>query len=847
MVSTEQFAQISQVTSRVNVQLNWVAQLLGWSGPNYWDNLPSTVAEKRALLGGTYGVYNGYTLLRLKEVKSWIPSLITEKKPNIAIGQRVIIGDLQAYIYNLTEGEDYLEISIGSLSAEILALLELGAAIKVDCPQNRPFPFYRPEPLASGDADFRCSTGDLVRTTQFYDYYTLILSPFSQDGLILDFVNLEFYGGSYYYFDRAVYLSVSDQNYAPWVESQWVESKGLWQLYVPPEAIGNQIQIVWDYAAQKKKTLATKPVQIIAWEDPSDWGEGGQGFNPVLDTYLIEKSYNVAGLNFSLGSFLHLGDLPPAFDNPLWFDQGVNALYANFNDNWVEVGTGIAYISLQNEAAPPPYTYDLRPGTIWQSPTGRVFIWDAGRQAPDFYYIFPNSFANGFIYIDPSYQSVQGLYYFDPDNFYIHNPNGVTAEGFVYFNCLLNDEGFYVNDPNITQPDWYEIGFFNDSLFTSVFSPTYGSFLGVNVDGVPVPPVFETSNYRLEWGVRGDYLFISYRSTTDEGETFVPSITVSSSFQANDQVIDISNDFVGRTEEITSVPYNERGPLNNFIGTWGNKGGARPLDFVFDALDIHAFDEREALYLEPIDTLVNFDWMLQQVSGKQCFVGDQPPPAATRGDYYWNNETGTLAVLYEDRDKNLVWVEINYPISPCQIGAEGCDAFPLKPILSTGSCSLDNGDMWQDPVTPGVALYYEDYNFNATWVEVNWNSVGGTDEGWPFSQEPDTIPDLSVLRIYVTDAFIELTPGSPFETEDYILTYTIESLMCSYRFQYVAVSDKGIQNFPSLWVDTNISSFPPVSITTQIFSEARFFLAPAVQNAGSTLRPWKTRSLEVAT
>jgi hypothetical protein len=553
------------------------------------------VAEKRALLGGTYGVYNGYTLLRLKEVRSWVPSLITEKKPNIAIGQRVIIGDLQAYIYNLTEGGDYLEISIGSLSAEILALLELGAAIKVDCPQNRPFPFYRPEPLASGDADFRCSTGDLVRTTQFYDYYTLILSPFSQDGLILDFVNLEFYGGSYYYFDRAVYLSVSDQNYAPWVESQWVESKGLWQLYVPPEAIGNQIQIVWDYAAQKKKTLATKPVQIIAWEDPSDWGEGGQGFNPVLDTYLIEKSYNVAGLNFSLGSFLHLGDLPPAFDNPLWFDQGVNALYANFNDNWVEVGTGIAYISLQNEAAPPPYTYDLRPGTIWQSPTGRVFIWDAGRQAPDFYYIFPNSFANGFIYIDPSYQSVQGLYYFDPDNFYIHNPNGVTAEGFVYFNCLLNDEGFYVNDPDITQPDWYEIGFFNDSLFTSVFSPTYGSFLGVNVDGVPVPPVFETSNYRLEWGVRGDYLFISYRSTTDEGETFVPSITVSSSFQANDQVIDISNDFVGRTEEITSVPYNERGPLNNFIGTWGNKGGARPLDFVFDALDIHAFDEREAL------------------------------------------------------------------------------------------------------------------------------------------------------------------------------------------------------------------------------------------------------------
>ena len=98
VVSTEQFAQIAQATSRVNVQLNWVAQMLGWSGPNYWTNLPSTVSEKRALLGGSYGVYNSYTLLRLKEVRSWVPSLVTERKPNIEIGQRVIIGDQQAYI-----------------------------------------------------------------------------------------------------------------------------------------------------------------------------------------------------------------------------------------------------------------------------------------------------------------------------------------------------------------------------------------------------------------------------------------------------------------------------------------------------------------------------------------------------------------------------------------------------------------------------------------------------------------------------------------------------------------------------------------------------------------------------
>ena len=846
VVSAEQLAQITQTTSRVNVQLNWVAQLLGWSGPNYWTNLPTTVSEKRALLGGTFGVYNGYTLLRLKEVQEWKPVLVTEKQPNIATGQRVIIGDQQAYIYDLVIGDDYLELNIGPISEEILSALELGAAIKVDCPENRPFPFYRPEPLASGDADFRCSTGVLTRTTAFYDYYELVLSPFSQDNLVLNYVNLQLYGGSYYYFDRAVYLSVSGANLTPWVESQWVESKGLWEMYVPPEATGNRLQLVWGYATPGKKALASKAVQIIAWVDPSDWGEGGQGFNPVLDTYLIEKSYNVAGLNFSLGSFLHLGDSTPYGTNPLWFDQGTNILYSNLNDKWVETGTGIAYLSLQNESAPPPYTYDLVPGTVWQSPSGRVFVWDSGYRVHDFYYIFPNAFRDGFIYIDPSFQSVQGLYYFDPDNFYIHNPNGVTAEGFPYINCLPDDEGFYISNPDVTQPDWYEIGFFDNSLFTTAFTPAYGSYLVVNVDGVAIPNIFEEENYRIDWYVEGEYLYISYRAKTPDGEAFVPSITVSSTFQANNQIIDISEDFTGLREEVTSIPYSERGPLNNFLGAWGNKGGARPLDFVFDALDVHGFDEREALYLEPLDTLIDYDWILSEVTGKKCYISDQPPVGAKIGDYYWNNETGAFSVLYLDRDQVPVWIEIDYPISVCDIGRTDCSYFPLKPILSTGSCVTDNGDLWQDPNTPAVAMFFEAPNGVSTWVETNWDSSIIFDAGWPFSQKADPDPDYESVKIYVTDLFEEMRPDVEYETENYRVSYSIERLLCAYRFKYVALAELGVQEFPQLWAGPSDGGFPPISIRDRVFSEARFFLAPAVQNASSTLRPWKTRSLEVA-
>ena len=57
--------------SRVNGQVDWNAQLLGFSGPNYWGSriattdgsykwkgLPETVSEKRAVQVGAFGVYN---------------------------------------------------------------------------------------------------------------------------------------------------------------------------------------------------------------------------------------------------------------------------------------------------------------------------------------------------------------------------------------------------------------------------------------------------------------------------------------------------------------------------------------------------------------------------------------------------------------------------------------------------------------------------------------------------------------------------------------------------------------------------------------------------------------------
>jgi len=67
----EQKQALSQVLARVNGQIDWNAQLLGFNGPSYWgkriptidgsyewEGLPRTVSEKRAVQVGSYGVYN---------------------------------------------------------------------------------------------------------------------------------------------------------------------------------------------------------------------------------------------------------------------------------------------------------------------------------------------------------------------------------------------------------------------------------------------------------------------------------------------------------------------------------------------------------------------------------------------------------------------------------------------------------------------------------------------------------------------------------------------------------------------------------------------------------------------
>lgn len=847
VVSDEQAAQIAETTTRVNDQLAFVAQMLGWNGANYWDSLATTVHQKRALLGGTFGVYNSYTILPLVQIRTWEQKVWTEIRPNIAIGQRVIIGDQQTYIYNFVEQDGILILDLGQLSNTVIGYLESGAAIKVDCPENRPFPFNRPTAEASADAYFRCSVGATTRENDFYRFADLILSPFDQNNILLPYENLSLFAGSYYYFDRAVYVSASRFNLAPWIEAQWVESKGLWKIYIPEEIVGNELALVWDYAIENtsKRVISAAKFQVIQWQDPSDWGNGGKFFNPVLDEYLITRTYNTAGLNYSLGTRLALGDTVPVTNNPLWYDAGNGVVYAYFGSQWNAVGRVTGITQLTGSQTPPPTTYDFTAGNIWQTPDNRVYIWDAGAENYDFFYFFPTGITDGFFYIDPSSQNVQGLYLYDPDNFYIHCPDYADADGFVLYNLNLNEDGFYISDPCTSSPDWYEVEFFDTTGVSNVWTLAYNSNLHVLVDGAEIPQLFRTADYEISWATSGDFLSVTYRALTEVGELFVPRITVGSYNGVNVEFVDISGDFTSRPITVTTIPYSEVGVLNNFRGAWGNKGGARSMDFVFDSLDIHGYNEQQALMLRQVNEPISFDFLLNLVSGATIFTGDSPPPGASVGDYYWNDETGALAVLYIDSDRLLHWVEVNYPISICQIGTPDCAYFPLKPFLSTGGCFLTNGDTWQDPNSEAVTVWYDSPNNYGNWVELNWNQETG--QGWQASQPPELIPDFSVLTVLLTDDFITLEVGVPYTTADYTFYYTIEPIACTFTFYYEALSPTGVQIQPTVWISISNIAYPPQEITNYVFSNAEWYLAPVVQNSESVLRPWKTLSLEVTT
>jgi hypothetical protein len=80
--------------------------------------------------------------------------------------------------------------------------------------------------------------------------------------------------------------------------------------------------------------------------------------------------------------------------------------------------------------------------------------------------------------------------------------------------------------------------------------------------------------------------------------------------------------------------------LDQFIGVWGNKGAAVSSHFLFDALDIHGFDEEQGLSLDTILESISLIELLK-------LVGLKPGPATSRVMSHYNFFVEGCGDLYQ--------------------------------------------------------------------------------------------------------------------------------------------------------------------------------------------------------
>ncbi len=328
-LNPDQQSSVNLTETRVNNQLDFLAQMLGWNGPNYWDNLPATVNEKRQLLGGTFGVYNSYIIPRIYEIRNWDETIVVDRVPFIKPGQNVYIesvnlGRQEYQIQNVVTEDDKYVVSLGPLPASFYEQIANNVPLKIDIPSSRPAPFYRSSVAASGDASFICGL-TANGLTLYPSWDTKKQFPYKFNVI---------FAGSTYYFDQPVYLSYS-QPLSIDLQSQYDSNLQLWYLSIPESAsqedTGIDAYIVWSFADPVTQVDAVLTVKIQTWQDPSDWGikntiqnflgawgnkGGALPFNFSFDSLSIH--------GFNEQNSLFLGTLTIAVN----FNEIVNLVYA---------------------------------------------------------------------------------------------------------------------------------------------------------------------------------------------------------------------------------------------------------------------------------------------------------------------------------------------------------------------------------------------------------------------------------------------------------------------------------------------------------------------------------------
>ena len=384
-----QAIEVNDTENRVNDQLDFIAQMLGWSGPNYWDNLPETVSQKRQLLGGTFGVYNSFIIPRIYEIRNWDNTFVVDRlqfvQPNRqTYVEKVLLGDDTYQLKSVTvEGDKYV-VSIGTLPDSFYEQIAENVPLRVDIPTYRPAPFRRTTVGASGDNTFVCGANG-TELILYPGYDTQQRFPYKFPIL---------FAGSVYYFDQPVYLGFPySGSLGQDVIAQYDTTVERWYLQIPENAqdTENGIEgfLVWPYAGGNTGVNASVEVKIQSWVDPSDWNSENvlENFRGVwnnkggdLPFNFVFDSLSIHGYNEKQSLYLEtitratpfndlvalvyaqqtpIVELPPGVpqEGDLWWnsDTGALATWVPSNDGcsaWVEVD-----YRNQPTASVPSYVY----------------------------------------------------------------------------------------------------------------------------------------------------------------------------------------------------------------------------------------------------------------------------------------------------------------------------------------------------------------------------------------------------------------------------------------------------------------------------------------------------------
>jgi len=366
-LTPEQAEKVTAVEARVEENLDFVAQTLGWNGPNYWSSLASTPSEKRQLLSGTYGVYNSFVIPRIYEIRNWDNTLVVDRlqflQPNRqTYVERILLGDDVYRLQSVTVEGDKFIISVGPLPQSFYDQIAANVQVKVDVPTYRPAPFQRANIGVSGDNSFVCAA----------DNTQLTLYPRWNTAKTFPYLFPTIFAGAVYYFDQPVYLVIPGTTPVN-VYPEYDSDLALWYLSVPAELSADQVgltgDLVWSYANSATPVNATLEVKIQSWVDPSDWKSisvldnfrgvwnnkgGALPFNLAFDSLAIhgfdeQKSLYLDTINRSLdfnfvvnqvySQKISQSTVPPGVPNEgdLWWNPNTGALAV-----WVPSVTGCA-------------------------------------------------------------------------------------------------------------------------------------------------------------------------------------------------------------------------------------------------------------------------------------------------------------------------------------------------------------------------------------------------------------------------------------------------------------------------------------------------------------------------